>query len=94
MTWTMRSLTGDRHRPGVPGPGERHTSAQEGHRLSLGDLLEGDDMADQTQAMAFLSLRRSTPTRTRLCSGTGPGDVDIEFDSGPGTPDPTVEPSS
>jgi hypothetical protein len=62
--------------------------------LTLGDLLNGDDMADQTQAMAFLALRRKHPDEDPGELWERAGDIDVEFDAEPPTPDPTAAPSS
>ena len=62
--------------------------------LTLGDMLEGDDMADQTQAMAFLQLRRRHPDADPGELWERAGDVDIEMEGEPPTPDPTDAPSS
>ena len=62
--------------------------------MSLGDLLNSDDMADQTQAMAFLQLRRLHPEEDPGELWERSGDVDIEFEGPNPTPDPTDEPSS
>ena len=61
--------------------------------LSLGDLLESDDMADQTQAMAFLQLRRRHPDEDPGELWERAGDTDVEFEDEP-QPDPTAAPSS
>ena len=62
--------------------------------LSMGDLLSGDDMADQTQAMAFLALRRKHPDEDPALLWERSGDTEVEFEGEAPTPDPTVAPSS
>jgi hypothetical protein len=62
--------------------------------LSLSDLLSGDDMADQTQAMAFLSLRRQYPEEDPALIWERAGDADVQFEDEAPKPDPTVAPSS
>jgi hypothetical protein len=62
--------------------------------LTLGDLLSGDDMADQTQAMAFLSLRRRHPDEDPALLWERAGDAEVEFEGEAPKPDPTVAPSS
>ena len=62
--------------------------------LSMGDLLSGDDMADQRQAMAFLALRRKLPEEDPALLWERSGDVDVQFEGEGPTPDPTVAPSS
>ena len=62
--------------------------------LTLGDLLNGDDMADQTQAMAFLALRRRHPDEDPALLWDRSGDVEVNFADEVPTPDPTDAPSS
>jgi hypothetical protein len=62
--------------------------------LTMGDLLSGNDMADQTQAMAFLALRRQHPDEDPGELWERAGDAEVEFEGEALTPDPTVAPSS
>ena len=62
--------------------------------LSMTDLLNSDDMADQTQAMAFLTLRRRHPDSDPGELWEIAGDTDVAFEDEVPTPDPTVAPSS
>ena len=63
--------------------------------MSMAELLESGDLADQTQAMAFLSLRRKYPDADPGELWEKAGDVDVEYDEGTTpTPDPTAGPSS
>ena len=64
--------------------------------LTMGELLDSDDLADQTQAMAFLSLRRKYPDTDAGELWEAAGDVNVAYDEdeAPTPPDPTAGPSS
>jgi hypothetical protein len=100
----------EHERQDLPGPGEVVTLAGRGFRvrandmralrkatgMTMAELLDSDDLADQTQAMAFLSLRRKYPDLDAGELWEAAGDVEVDYDAEPGVqlPDPTAAPSS